>query len=84
MNNLEKRIKAVEDRNKRVESDKAWEKSWTRRLTIASSTYLVAMLYLIIINNEEPFLNALVPAGGYLLSTLVLKNMRKMWQKEKM
>lgn len=34
MNDLEKRVEAIEERNKRVETDKAWETSWTRRICI--------------------------------------------------
>jgi hypothetical protein len=67
MTELEKRVKAIENRNKRVEADKAWEKSWTRRLTIGFMTYATAVGYLKVINNEDPWLNALVPAGGYVL-----------------
>lgn len=32
--NIEERIKKIEDRNKRVELDKKWETSWTRRICI--------------------------------------------------
>ena len=38
--NLEKEIKQIKDRNKRVELDKSWETSWTRKLTIMILTYL--------------------------------------------
>ena len=34
MKDLEKRIEAIEERNKRVELDKAWETSWTRKICI--------------------------------------------------
>jgi len=81
MTDLEKRIKAIEERNAKVELDKAWETSWTRRLSIATLTYVVVVTYLYIINNDKPFVNALVPAAGFTLSTLVLKRIRQLWQK---
>ena len=81
MSSLEQRVKAIEQRNERVEQDKAWEISWTRRLTITVLTYLVVVTYLIAIDNTQPFINAAVPAAGFLLSTLVLKQIRQFWQK---
>ncbi len=77
---IEERVTAIENRNNKVESDKAWETSWARRLTIGAMTYGVAVAYLLIINNEDPWLNALVPAGGYILSTLVVKTVREYWE----
>ena len=81
--NFEHRIKAIEQRNQRVELDKVWETSWTRRLTITGLTYFVVAAYLEVINNNQPFINALVPAAGFLLSTLVLRKLRTIWQKNK-
>lgn len=31
---LEKEIDAIKERNRRVETEKSWETSWTRRITI--------------------------------------------------
>ncbi|MEK7615775.1 MAG: hypothetical protein AAB420_01035 [Patescibacteria group bacterium] len=42
MEPIEERIKTIEARNTRVETDKAWETSWTRRLSIAIATYIIA------------------------------------------
>lgn len=81
MRDLEKRIKAIEDRNERVELDKEWETSWARRISITVFTYIVVAIYLLVIGNDRPFINALVPAVGYLLSTLALKSVRNFWQK---
>ena len=82
-NSTKERITKIEERNKRVELDKAWETSLTRRLSIAALTYIVVVCYLIIIQNSEPFVNALVPPVGYVLSTLVMKRVRTIWQKKK-
>lgn len=81
MKDLEKRIVAIEKRNQRVEQDKAWETSWTRRISIGILTYGVVVTYLLIISNDKPFINALVPAIGFVLSTLVLRRIRDIWQK---
>lgn len=80
---LETRLSKIEARNQRVELDKAWETSWTRRLSIASLTYVVVVLYLLIVGNDRPFINACVPPSGFLLSTLVMTRVRKFWQATK-
>jgi len=78
---LEERIAAIENRNQRVELDKKWETSWIRRLSIATLTYLVVVGYLFVIGNDRPFINAIVPPVGFILSTLVMKQIRRLWQK---
>lgn len=78
---LEKRIKQIEDRNKKVESDKAWETSWTRRILLILFTYLSIGFYLNAIRIVNPWLNAIVPAVGFFLSTLTLPFFKKLWVK---
>lgn len=75
-------IENLKERNRRVELDKAWETSLTRRITVALLTYIVASGWLLMIENGKPFLNALVPAGGYLLSTLSLPFVKRRWIKK--
>ncbi|ALM09944.1 MAG TPA: hypothetical protein DEB30_02765 [Candidatus Peribacter riflensis] len=79
MENPESQIAAIVERNKRVETDKAWEVSWTRRLLITALTYSVAVLFLWTIENPGFWLNAAVPALGYLLSTLSLPWVKQWW-----
>lgn len=81
MKELEARIKKIEARNKKVETDKAWETSWTRRFLLILFTYLAIGLYLNAIKIPNPWLNAIVPAVGFLLSTLTLPFFRKLWEK---
>jgi hypothetical protein len=81
MKDLEQRVATIETRNKKVELDKAWERSWTRRLSIVVLTYLVIAAYLIYIKKDQPFINAIVPAMGFFLSTLVLPQIKAIWQK---
>lgn len=79
MNDIETRLQAIEERNVRVEMDKAWEVSFTRRLSIALVTYFTASLFLWLIGVGYPLLGALVPTGGYLLSTLSLPWIKNHW-----
>ena len=79
MKSLEERIAALEARNKRVEADKAWETSWTRRIGIALLTYATVAAYLHFVIHINPWLNALVPVVGFLLSTLTLRLLHRWW-----
>lgn len=80
--NIEKEIKEIKERNKRVEKDKAWETSWTRRICIMILTYLVVIAYSYIIRKTDSiFLSSLVPVIGFTLSTLSLGLIRKIWEK---
>ena len=80
--NLENRITNIEKRNKRVELDKKWETSFTRRICIMILTYIIVVLYSFLIRyNNNLLLSSLVPVIGYILSTLSLKLIRKIWGK---
>ena len=78
---LENRIKIVEERNKKVEANKAWEISWTRRILLIIFTYLAIGLYMNSIKVANPWINAVVPAVGFLLSTLTIPFFKKLWLK---
>lgn len=78
---LENRVKKIEQRNKKVEVDKSWETSWMRKVLIIIFTYLSIALYLKFIVGIDPWINAIVPAAGFLLSTLSLPYFRKIWEK---
>ncbi len=80
--NMEERIKKIEERNKRVELDKKWETSLTRKICIMILTYIVVIIYSYLISEyDNILLSSLVPVIGFLLSTLSLKFIRKVWQK---
>ena len=81
INDLEKEIFLIKNRNKKVEIDKAWETSWTRKLLLMIFTYLAISFYLRAINIDRPWLNAIVPSVGFLLSTLTLSYFKKVWEK---
>jgi hypothetical protein len=75
MNELE----SIKERNRRVEADKAWELSKLRRALLAIMTYLVIVVFLISIGAPNPLLNAFVPTVGFILSTLTLPFVKKLW-----
>ena len=72
-------IETIKERNKRVERDKAWEISKTRRIIIALMTYIVIVIFLWSINAPRPWLNAIVPTVGFILSTLTLPFFKQFW-----
>ena len=79
--NIEDRINKIEQRNKRVELDKRWETSWTRKISIMVLTYIVVIIYSYIIKKyDNIFFSSLVPVIGFTLSTLSLNIIRKVWQ----
>lgn len=82
LKNLEKEIENIKQRNKRVELDKKWETSWTRKLCICILTYIVVVIYSYMVRNyDNIFLSSLVPVIGFTLSTLSLRYIRKIWEK---
>lgn len=79
---LEEEIQAIKNRNSSVETDKAWETSLTRRFFVAIFTYLSIGIYMWAIDIGRPWLNAIVPTVGFLLSTLSLPYIKKIWTKK--
>lgn len=83
MEELKKEIEEIKERNKRVELDKKWETSVTRKVCIAVLTYIVVICYTTLISKvSNVFLTSLVPVIGFTLSTLSLKAVRKVWEKK--
>ena len=76
---LEQTVLALQERNRRVERDKAWEVSRTRTAGIAGLTYLVSAAVLYAIDSSRPLLGAAVPTVGYLLSRLTMHICRRWW-----
>tara|TARA_Y100000310_G_scaffold300547_1_gene336304 strand:- start:1509 stop:1769 length:261 start_codon:yes stop_codon:yes gene_type:complete len=81
MNDIEKRLTEIEQRNKRVELDKAWETCWTKRIIIILLTYITIVLFFLIAQLPKPFINSIVPTAGFVLSTLSLPFFKKLWIK---
>ena len=73
------RLALIEERNVRVDRNKAWETSWFRRILLMMVIYIFAALFLLIIHAENPLIAALVPPIGFILSTLTLPSLKKFW-----
>ena len=78
---LEIEIEKIKERNERVEMEKTWETSWTRRAVISVFTYLVIALFFLFAGVLNPFVNAIVPALAFILSTATLPFFKNLWLK---
>lgn len=76
---LESQVREIQERNKRVEADKAWETSWVRMISIAIITYIIAGLVMYSIGVKNVFLNAFIPTIGFVLSVQSLPFLKKWW-----
>ena len=81
MGDVEKRLNAIEQRNKKVELDKDWETSWSRKIIIAVLTYAIIVLFFFVAQLPKPFINSIVPTAGFVLSTLSLPFFKRLWIK---
>jgi preprotein translocase subunit SecF len=80
---IKKDIKKIKDRNTRVETDKAWETSMSRKVLIAVLTYIVVVLFFLFAKLPNPFINAIIPTIGFVLSTMSIPYFKKLWIKNK-
>lgn len=78
---LQKEIDKIKIRNKLVEAEKAWEISWTRKLLVFTLTYLVIVIFFLVVNLPDPFANAVVPSLAFILSTLTVPIFKLWWLK---
>jgi hypothetical protein len=81
--NLKKEIELIKERNQRVELDKAWETSLARKIIIAILTYIVIVIFFYFAGLPKPFINSIVPALAFLVSTLTLSLFKKIWMRKK-
>jgi hypothetical protein len=81
MTTLEERVEKIEQRNRKVEADKTWEGSWTRKLAIVICTYIAVGIFMTVIGVSTPWINAVVPTIGFMLSTLTLPFIKTWWMK---
>ncbi len=80
---LKDEIIEIKKRNAKVEADKAWETSLSRKILVAVLTYAVIVLFFIAAELPKPFINPIVPTLGFLLSTLSVSYFKKLWLKSK-
>lgn len=76
---LENDVKSIQERNARVEADKAWETSAFRAGAIACITFLFTLLTLWLIGDAYPLRNALIATAAFLLSIQSLPFLRNWW-----
>jgi polyferredoxin len=79
--NLEEEIENIKSRNLNVQAGKAWEQSGTRLFSISIITYIIALLFLYLIDVPNFYFSALVPVIGYLLSVQSLPFLKDWWTK---
>lgn len=82
MDQLKIEIESIKARNLKVEADKAWETSWTRRSLILALTYGVIVIFFVFAKLPDPFLNAIVPSVAFLLATLNINMVKNWWLKK--
>lgn len=80
---LEQEIETIKSRNKRVETDKGWETSLARIMSITILTYLVTTIAFYSIGVSNPYLGALIPTLAFFISMQSLPFIRKIWAKKK-
>jgi len=81
--NVNKEIIQIKERNSRVELDKAWETSRTRKIILAILTYIVIVIFFYFAELPKPFVNSIVPALAFLLSTMTLNFLKQIWIKNR-
>lgn len=77
--NIEQELQSIKERNLRVEADKAWETSLSRKLLVLVTTYIVASLALYVIGVPNFYSGAIIPTLGFFLSTLGFPVIKKWW-----
>jgi hypothetical protein len=76
---LEKDIQDIRERNKKVEANKSWETSLSRKLIISILTYLTMVIFFFFAKLPSPFVNAIAPSLAFVLSTLTLSFFKNLW-----
>ena len=82
LKDLEKEIENIRERNKKVELNKSWETSSTRKICIMILTYIVVITYSYVIRKyDNILLSSLVPVIRiyviYIILKIYKKNVRK-------
>ena len=82
INDIESKIDAIVERNRRVEAHKSWETSRTRLCAVTTVTYVTMVLVFTVLGSGHPIADALVPTTGFFLSTLSLPFVRRVWERK--
>ena len=78
---LKTEVAQIKARNARVEADKAWETSATRKILVAVLTYIVIVIFFSVAGLPHPLINAIVPTLGFVLSTLSIPLVKRVWMR---
>ena len=78
---IEEEIMLLKERNKKVDCNKAWEVSMTRRLSIIIITYILVSFVMYALNIDRYLINAIIPTLGFFLSTLSIEFLKLLWIK---
>jgi len=78
---LQIELDKIKERNRKVEADKAWETSWSRKIIVAILTYTVIVIFFFFADLPNPFVNSIVPTLGFMISTLSVPIFKKIWLK---
>lgn len=81
-NDIQREIDLLKARNERVELDKGWETSWTRKIIIATMTYMLIVIFMLVTKLDKPFVSAIIPSVAYLISASALPLFKKWWIKK--
>lgn len=77
--NCEEEINKIICRNNKVEADKAWETSCTRKIVVALMTYFVMICVMYVLKMDNPFISAIIPTLGFVLSTISANLVKNFW-----
>lgn len=80
--NYDEEINKIHCRNHKVEADKAWETSNTRKIVVAVLTYFVMICVMYVLKMENPFISAVIPTLGFILSTISADLIKNIWIKK--
>ncbi|HEY4527122.1 MAG TPA: hypothetical protein VJK53_04760 [Candidatus Paceibacterota bacterium] len=81
MDSIEERVARIEQRNKAVEADKAWEVSFARRAIVSVFIYIVTGIFLMRLHLDHPWLVAFEPTVAFLISMLTMPFLKDWWVK---
>lgn len=76
---LELEVELLKRRNRRVEADKAWEVSKSRKALILAFTYAVIAAYMYGVDIQDPLVNAMVPTVAFALATMTMPYIKRWW-----
>lgn len=81
ISHLEERITKLELVERYNKLQKSWEVSPIRITYILVSTYFFVVIFLYILDIEDPFLNAAIPAGTFVISQTSVSFLKRFWVK---